>query len=39
VANRRPCRPLGRVAPQEVFDAEERALLLALPRTPFEIAA
>lgn len=38
VANRRPCRPLGRVAPQEVFDAEERGLLLALPRTSFEIA-
>ena len=38
VANRRPCRPIGRVAPQELFDAEENALLLPLPRTPFEIA-
>jgi hypothetical protein len=38
VANRRLCRPLGRVAPQEVFDAEEREALLPLPRTPFEIA-
>lgn len=38
VANRRPCRPLGRVAPQEVFEADERARLLVLPRTSFEIA-
>ncbi|HYA69584.1 MAG TPA: IS21 family transposase, partial [Acidimicrobiales bacterium] len=38
VANRRPCRPLGRVAPQEVFEADERAAMLVLPRTAFEIA-
>ena len=38
VANRRACRPLGRVAPHEVFEAEERAALTALPRRSFEIA-
>jgi hypothetical protein len=38
VANRRLCRPLGRVAPQEVFEAEEKAALHPLPRRPFEIA-
>jgi len=31
VANQRQCRPLLRVAPQVVFDAEERDALLALP--------
>ena len=39
VANQRPCRPLGRVAPQVVFDAEEAQALIALPREPFELAA
>jgi hypothetical protein len=39
VANQRPCRPLGRVAPQVVFDAEELSALIALPREPFELAA
>jgi hypothetical protein len=39
VANQRPCRPLGRVAPQVVFDAEEKEALIALPREPFELAA
>lgn len=38
VANRRPCRPLGRVAPEEVFLAEERGALLELPTRPFELA-
>ena len=38
VANQRPCRPLERVAPQAVFDAEERDALLALPRQGFELA-
>lgn len=38
VANQRQCRPLERVAPQVVFDAEERAALLPLPRRPFELA-
>jgi transposase len=38
VANRRQCRPLGRVAPQVVFDAEERDALLRLPRQSFELA-
>jgi transposase len=38
VANRRQCRPLQRVAPQVVFDAEEREALLPLPRQPFELA-
>ena len=38
VANRRQCRPLQRVAPQVVFDAEERDALLALPHDPFELA-
>jgi len=38
VANQRACRPLGRVAPQLVFDAEERDALLPLPRTRFELA-
>ncbi len=39
VANQRPCRPLGRIAPQVVFDTEERAALIALPRQAFELAA
>jgi len=38
VANQRPCRPLDRVAPQALFDAEEKSVLLALPRHPFELA-
>jgi transposase len=38
VANQRQCRPLERVAPQAVFDAEEKDALLALPRRPFELA-
>jgi len=38
VANQRQCRPLERVAPQVVFDAEERDALLPLPRDPFELA-
>ncbi|MGH9277015.1 MAG: IS21 family transposase [Acidimicrobiales bacterium] len=38
VANQRRCRPLDRVAPQAVFDAEERGALLALPTAPFELA-
>src|SRR5476649_2453322 len=38
VANQRQCRPLERVAPQVVFDAEERETLLALPRQSFELA-
>jgi len=39
VANQRACRPLERVAPQAVFDAEEAAVLLPLPRRAFELAA
>ena len=38
VANQRQCRPLLRVAPQVVFDAEEREALLPLPRQCFELA-
>ena len=38
VANQRQCRPLQRVAPQVVFDAEERDALLPLPRQSFELA-
>ncbi len=38
VANQRPHRGLERVAPQVLFEAEERALLLPLPRSPFELA-
>ncbi len=38
VANQRQCRPLGRVSPQAVFDAEEREALLPLPRQSFELA-
>jgi transposase len=38
VANKRKCRPLDRVAPQEVFDAEEATAMLPLPRAPFELA-
>ncbi|GAC1600800.1 MAG: IS21 family transposase [Acidimicrobiales bacterium] len=38
VANRRQCRPLERVAPQVVFDAEERPAMLELPRQAFELA-
>jgi transposase len=39
VANKRQCRPLDRVAPQAVFDAEEAMALLPLPRAPFELAS
>lgn len=39
VANRRQCRPLERVAPQVIFDAEEADELLVLPRQPFELAS
>lgn len=39
VANQRPCRPLGRVAPQVIFDAEEAEHMLSLPMTPFELAS
>lgn len=39
VANRRQCRPLERVAPQDVFDAEEADTLLVLPPRPFELAS
>ncbi len=38
VANQRQHRGLDRVAPQALFEAEERALLLPLPRSPFELA-
>jgi hypothetical protein len=38
VANRRQCRPLERLAPQAVFDAEEREALAPLPRDSFELA-
>ncbi len=38
VANQRQCRPLDRVAPQVVFDVEEKAVLGALPRQAFELA-
>lgn len=38
VANQRQCRPLDRVAPQVVFDAEEQGALGAMPRQPFELA-
>jgi transposase len=38
VANQRRCRPLDRVAPRAVFDAEERDALLPLPAAPFELA-
>lgn len=38
VANQRQCRPLERVAPQAVFDAEEAAALGALPARRFELA-
>jgi len=38
VANQRQCRPLERVAPQVVFDAEERGALLPLARDRFELA-
>ncbi len=38
VANQRQCRPLDRVAPQVVFDAEEQSALGAMPRQPFELA-
>jgi transposase len=39
VANQRACRPLERVAPQVVFDAEEAAALGPLPRRRFELAS
>ena len=38
VANQRQCRPLDRVAPQVVFDAEEHAALGAMPRQAFALA-
>ena len=38
VANQRPCRAVGGLAPQAVFDAEERSALIALPRDRFELA-
>ena len=38
VANQRQCRPLLRVAPQVIFDAEEAEALLPLPRQAFELA-
>ncbi len=38
VANLRPHRGIDRVAPKVLFDAEEHQALLALPRTPFELA-
>jgi hypothetical protein len=39
VANIRRCRPLGGVAPMDLFVAEEAHTLLALPRTAFELAS
>jgi transposase len=38
VANQRAHRGIDRVAPQVLFDTEEAAALLALPRAPFELA-
>jgi transposase len=38
VANLRHCRPLERVAPQAVFDADEHDALMPLPRQAFELA-
>lgn len=38
VANQRQCRPLDRVTPQVVFDAEEQGALGAMPRRPFELS-
>ncbi|MGH9043618.1 MAG: IS21 family transposase [Acidimicrobiales bacterium] len=38
VANLRQHRGIDRVAPQALFEAEERALLLPLPAHPFELA-
>lgn len=38
VANLRQCRPLERIAPQVLFDAEEKDALLPLPTRPFELA-
>ena len=38
VANQRQHRGIDRVAPQVLFEAEEKALLLPLPRAPFELA-
>jgi hypothetical protein len=38
VANRRASRALGGLSPREVFEAEERAHLLALPQSRFELA-
>lgn len=37
VANVRAHRGIDRIAPQALFDAEEEACLLALPRRPFEL--
>lgn len=39
VANVRRSRPLGGVAPVELFSAEEAPALLALPRNAFELAS
>ena len=38
VANQRQHCGIDRVAPQVLFEAEERAFLLPLPRSPFELA-
>ena len=38
VANQRQHRGIDRIAPQVLFEAEEKALLLPLPRSPFELA-
>jgi hypothetical protein len=38
VANQRQHRGIERIAPQVLFEAEEQALLLPLPRSPFELA-
>jgi transposase len=38
VANTRCHRGIDRVTPQDLFDAEEKALLIALPRSAFELA-
>ncbi len=39
VANVRRCRPLGGVAPIDLFRAEEAHTLLSLPRSAFELAS
>jgi transposase len=38
VANARAHRGIDRIAPQVLFEDQEKALLLALPPTPFELA-